>query len=106
MTSNILTARIAAALFISATVASLLSTAFLNPVLHSSDYLAATFASQDRVIVGAFFQLIAAVASAGIAIALYPILRRHGEALGLNRSVSGSSRGCSTSLVPSPHCHC
>jgi hypothetical protein len=47
MTSNTRTARIAAALFISATVASLLSTAFLNPVLHSSDYLAAIFASQD-----------------------------------------------------------
>jgi hypothetical protein len=83
MTSNILTARIAAALFIFATVAGLLSTAFLNPVLHSSDYLTATFASQDRVIAGAFFSLIAGVAGAGIAIALYPILRRHGEALAL-----------------------
>jgi Domain of unknown function (DUF4386) len=39
--------------------------------------------SQDRVIAGAFFQVIAGLASAGIAIALYPILKRHGEALAL-----------------------
>jgi len=77
------TARIAGALFIAATVASLLSTAFLNPVLNGSDYLAATFAHQDRVIVGAFFLLIAAFASASIAISLYPVLRRHAEGLAL-----------------------
>jgi hypothetical protein len=83
MTSDTRMARIAAALFISATVAGLLSVALLNPVLHSSDYLAAIFASQDRVIAGAFFQLIGGVTGAGIAIALYPVLRRHGEALAL-----------------------
>jgi hypothetical protein len=83
MKSNTRIARIAAALFISATAASLLSTAFLNPVLHSSDYLATTFAHQDRVIVGAFFQVVAGITGAGIAIALYPVLRRHGEALAL-----------------------
>jgi hypothetical protein len=83
MTSDTRTARIAAMLFISATVAGLLSTALLNPVLHSPDYLAATFASQDRVIAGALFQVIGGVTGAGIAIALYPVLRRHGEALAL-----------------------
>jgi uncharacterized protein DUF4386 len=83
MTSNTRTARIAAALFISATVAGLLSTALLNPILNKTDYLAATFASQDRVIAGAFFSVIGGVTGAGIAIALYPILRRHGEALAL-----------------------
>ncbi len=83
MTSDTRTARIAAVLFISATAASLLSTALLNPVLHSPDYLAATFASQDRVIAGAFFQVTGGVTGAGIAMALYPVLRRHGEALAL-----------------------
>jgi hypothetical protein len=52
-------------------------------VLHSPDYLATTFASQDRVIAGAFFEMAAGLAGAGIAIALYPVLRRHGEALAL-----------------------
>jgi hypothetical protein len=83
MTSGTRTARIAAVLFISATAASLLNTALLNPVLHSSDYLTATFANQDRVIMGAFFQVISGVTGAGIAIALDPVLRRHGEALAL-----------------------
>jgi hypothetical protein len=83
MISDTHTARTAAVLFISATVASLLGTALLNPVLHSPDYLAAIFASQDRVIAGALFQVVAGVTGAGIALALYPVLRRHGEALAL-----------------------
>jgi Domain of unknown function (DUF4386) len=83
MKSDRVTARIAAALFITATVASLLSTGCLNPVLNGSDYLDKTFVHQDRVIVGAFFLLIAAFASAGIAISLYPVLRRHAEGLAL-----------------------
>jgi Domain of unknown function (DUF4386) len=77
------TARTAGALFITATVASLLSTGFLNPILNNSDYLGKTFANQDRVIAGAFFLLVAAFASAGIAISLYPVLRRHAEGLAL-----------------------
>ena len=83
MKADRMTARIAATLFIAATVASLLSTGFLNPVLNSSDYLGKTFAHQDRVIVGAFFLMLAAFASAGIAISLYPVLRRHAEELAL-----------------------
>jgi hypothetical protein len=83
MKSGRVTARIAAALFITATVASLLSTGFLNPVLNGLDYLDKTFVHQDRVIVGAFFLLIAAFASASIAISLYPVLRRHSEGLAL-----------------------
>ncbi len=60
-----------------------LSTGLLNPILNSSDYLLKTFANQDRVVVGASCQLVAAFASAGIAISLYPVLRRHGEGLAL-----------------------
>ncbi len=76
-------ARLAGILFITATVASLVSTGLLNPILNSSAYLLKAFANQDRVIVGAFFQLVAAFASAGIAISLYRVLRRHGEVLAL-----------------------
>jgi Domain of unknown function (DUF4386) len=83
MKSDTRAARIAAVLFIWATGADLLSTALLNPVLHSPDYLAATFASQDRVIAGVFCLLTGAFAAAGIAIALYPVLRRYSEALAL-----------------------
>ncbi len=83
MASDRSSATFAGVLFITATVASLLSTSFLNPVLNSPDYLLKVFANQDRVIVGAFFQLVAAFASAGIAVSLYPVLRRHDEGFAL-----------------------
>ena len=78
-----LTARVAGALFIAATVASLLSTALLNPVFSGSDYLVKISAHQDRILAGGFFEIIAAFASAGIAVSLYPVLKRYGEALAL-----------------------
>lgn len=83
MRSTIMTARTAGVLFIAATAASLIGSALLNPVLHSSDYLAAIFASQDRVTVGAFFWILAGMTSAGIALTLYPVLRQHGEGLAI-----------------------
>ena len=78
-----MTARVAGALFVAATVSSLLSTGLLNPVVSGSDYLLKISAHQDRILVGAFFQIVAAFASAGIAVSLYPVLRRYGEALAL-----------------------
>lgn len=83
MRSQNVNARVAAVLFICATAASLVDRALLSPVLSSQDYLAAIVANQDRVTAGAFFQVIAGLTSAGIAVALYPVLRRHAEALAL-----------------------
>ncbi len=77
------TARVAGALLIAATVASLLSTALLNPVFSGSDYLFKISAHQDRILAGGFFEIVAAFASAGIAVSLYPVVRRHGESLAL-----------------------
>ena len=81
--SDTLTARAAGTLFIAATIASLLSTGLLNPVFSGSDYLGKIAAHQDRIVAGSFFEIIAAFASAGIALSLYPVVRRHGEALAL-----------------------
>lgn len=83
MKPNARAARTAATLFIAATVAALLSSALLDPVLHSSDYLTMASTSQVQMATGALLQLIAGMTSAGIAMALYPVLRRHGEALAL-----------------------
>jgi hypothetical protein len=77
------TAVVAGILFIIATAASLLSTAFWNPILDSPDYLTKIAASETQVILGALFLLIGGFSSAGIAISLYPILRRHNEGLAL-----------------------
>lgn len=84
MHANRTIARIAGVLFITATVASLLGTVgFLNPLLQTPEYLLKIVANENRVILGALFQIIAAFASAGIAISLYPILRRYHEGLAL-----------------------
>lgn len=81
MSVDKLAARVAATLLITATVASLLSTGLLNPILNSSDYLVRILGDQDRVIAGALFQIVSGCASAGIAISLYPVLRSRGNGL-------------------------
>jgi hypothetical protein len=84
MESNRKAAIAAGVLFIVATVADVIArAAFLTPVLGSPDALAAVSANEARVVLGAILLVIAAVASAGIAIAMYPVMRGHGEALAI-----------------------
>jgi len=72
------------ALFIAATVADLISrVAFVQPILAAPLDLAKVEANQSQVLLGALFLFIGAAASAGIAIALYPVLRKHNEGLAL-----------------------
>ena len=78
-----LTARAAGSLFITATLASLLSTGLLNPVFSGPGYLFKVAAHPEQIAAGAFFQVVSAFASAGIALSLYPVVRRHGEALAI-----------------------
>jgi hypothetical protein len=70
-------------LFIIATVANLLSTSLTRSLVNASDYLTSLSASGNQVLVGGFFALIAAFASASIAIALYPVLKRYNDGLAL-----------------------
>jgi hypothetical protein len=73
---------IAGVLFIVATAASLLSTAFLGSV-GKSDYLSSVAANESTVALGVLIRFIAAFASAAIAISLYPVLRRYRRGLAL-----------------------
>jgi hypothetical protein len=75
-------ARIAGALFIIATAASLLSVAFLGSV-GEANYLSGVAAREGQVALGVLLRFIAAFASAAIAIALYPVLRRYRKGLAL-----------------------
>jgi hypothetical protein len=71
-------------LFIVATVADVISrAALLTPVLGLPDPLAAVSANETSVVLGAVLLFVGAAAAAGIAIAMYPVMRRHGEALAL-----------------------
>jgi hypothetical protein len=56
---------------------------FVKPILDDPGYLAKIFENKNTVMVGALMQLIMALACAGIAIGLYPILKKHNESLAL-----------------------
>jgi hypothetical protein len=78
------TAVVAGVLFIVATTASLLGrVVLLDPILKGTDILAKVATNQSQVAAGAVFGLVAFFASASIAIALYPVLRRYSEGLAL-----------------------
>ena len=80
MDTNRRIAVVVGALFITATVADLISrVVFVAPILSAPDYLARISANQNQVLLGAFFLFIGAVALSGIAIAMYPVLRKHDE---------------------------
>jgi hypothetical protein len=77
------TAVIVGVLFLVATAANLLSTSLTRSLVDAPDYLSSLSASGDQTLVGALLALIAALASASIAIALYPVLQRHNAGLAL-----------------------
>jgi hypothetical protein len=69
-------------LFITAIVAPLLSFPFTRHI-DAPDYLINVSANATQVTIGALLELIMAVACVGIAIWLYPVLKKHNEALAL-----------------------
>jgi hypothetical protein len=74
------------ALFIIATVAAVVAAA-LVPVLTGADYLTRVSAHKNQVAAGAFLHVIAAFASAGIAVALYRVLKKTDAGLALGSVV-------------------
>lgn len=79
--SSRMNAVVAGVLLIVATAASLLSGPFLAPV--TGENLADATAHNGQVATGVVLGFIAAFAAPGIAIALYPVLRKFGEGLAL-----------------------
>ncbi len=78
------TAIVVGLLFITATVTNVVGNLlFSNPVLEAPDYLVSASAHANQVATGALLELIAAFACAGIAIGLYPVLRKHNEGMAL-----------------------
>lgn len=75
-------------LLIACSAASILSAAPLGSMLDSSDYLAQMAANSDRVVLTALIEFVWAATAAGIAIGLYPVLRRTHQSLAL-ASVAG-----------------
>jgi Domain of unknown function (DUF4386) len=83
MNTNRKTAVVVGTLFIVATAASLMGASFKGPILDAPDYLNRMASNGNQIIVGALLSFLAAAASAGIAISLYPLLREYNEGLAL-----------------------
>lgn len=75
------TATVVGVFLIVCTVASILAVAPLGSMLDSPVDLTRLAANGDRVLLAALIEFVAAATGAGIAIALYPVLRHHGHAL-------------------------
>ena len=82
MNTNRQNALSAGVLFVIADIAGVLAFAFLGPV-YNPDYLIKVAENRNLVITGALIVLIAELACSGIAIWLYPVLKKHNEALAL-----------------------
>jgi hypothetical protein len=87
MDSNRRTAVVAGTLFISATAASLLGTAVEQRAVTGTAHLARISAQMTRLSAGGLLELIAAATSVGIAISLYPVLKRWSGTLALGAVV-------------------
>lgn len=75
-------------LLIACTGSSVLSAAPLGSTLDEPDYLNKLAGSDNAVVLTALIEFVWAATAAGIAIALYPVIRRHNRALALG-SVAG-----------------
>jgi len=82
MNSNKKTAIIVGVLFIIATVAGILSVVFSGP-LRDPDYLTKVSANENQIIISALLVLIMGAAVASIPFMMFPIFKKHNEALAL-----------------------
>ena len=88
MSTHRMTAIVVGVLFIIATVAGILSMVFLEPVLNDPDYLVSFSANDNQVIIGALLDLIGAGAFIGLAVVIFPVLKRHNESMALGYVVA------------------
>jgi hypothetical protein len=87
MDSNRRTALTAGTLLIAATAATLLGTAIAQPIVTGTGYLTRISENMTRVSAGGLLELIAAGTSVGVAISLYPVLKRWSGTLALGAVV-------------------
>jgi hypothetical protein len=87
MDTNRKTAIAVGILFIVATAASLAGSSLSDPILAAPGYMTAMAENSGRILISAVCTFFAAATSVGIAIALYPVLRKFQEGLALGAVV-------------------
>ena len=70
-------------LFILCTAASILGMTMGNSILSAPDYLAKLAANENKAIIAALFEVVWAATGVGIAIGLYPVIRRFNRSLAI-----------------------
>lgn len=86
-------ASIAGVLLLIEAVTAFVSNGLTGPALAAPDYLTSVSAHGTQIMIGALVALIEAIASASIAIALYPVLRKYHEGLALGAVGFGLMKG-------------
>jgi len=84
MNSNRKTEIIVGVLFLTAMFASMLGDGLIKSVVDTPDDLVNIYPHRTRVITGVLLQLVCAVAVVGIAVLLFPILKKHNEPIALS----------------------
>lgn len=83
MNADKTTARVVGSLYIIGTVAGVLSLVVTGPVRNAQNHLVGVPAGETRLVVGALFVLTMGLALAMVPVVMFPILRKHNEALAL-----------------------
>lgn len=77
------TAKIVGVLFIIGTAAGILSLITAGSIVHAPDYLIKLSENKNRVILGVLLDLTMGISLAMVPVILFPIFRKHNEALAL-----------------------
>jgi hypothetical protein len=77
------TAIIVGVLFLTSYCGLIIGSAFLAPILNAPDYLLNVYPNKTQVIIGVLLELINDAVVVGIAVLLFPILKKHGESMAL-----------------------
>jgi uncharacterized protein DUF4386 len=75
------TARIVGGLILAATATYMLGSGLLESILNAPDYLLNVYPNSTQVVIGVLLEFVDAAAVAAIGIMLFPILRKHNEAI-------------------------
>lgn len=78
-----ITARMVGALFITATITYMIGSGLIGSIVDASDYLMFVYPNRTQVITGMLLELINSAAVVGIAVMLFPILKKHNETIAL-----------------------
>lgn len=84
MNTHRMTAILVGVLFLTATAMGMLGDSLIGSILNAPDYLLQVYPNRSQVIIGVLTSFILGLAVVGIAVLLFPILKRHNESVALS----------------------